>query len=61
MNHNKKIIKHQTNISLNKLKNNNVDFIEKFIFSNKYKSQFSTIGIEYILKKRHYQCLFHKQ
>jgi hypothetical protein len=40
MNHNKKIIKHQTNISLNKLKNNNVDFIEKFIFSNKYKSQF---------------------
>lgn len=40
MNHNKKIIKHQTNISRNKLKNNNIDFIEKFISSDKYKSQF---------------------
>lgn len=40
MNHNKKIIKHQTNISRNKLKNNNINFIEKFISSDKYKSQF---------------------
>jgi len=48
VNHNKKIIKHQTNISLNicdslslgKLKNNDIDFIEKIISSDRYKSQF---------------------
>ncbi len=40
MNHNKKIIKHQTNISRNKLKNNNIDFIEKFISSDRFNSQF---------------------
>jgi fructose-specific phosphotransferase system component IIB len=31
MNHNKKIIKSQQNISLNKLKNSNLDFIQSFI------------------------------
>ena len=40
MNHNKKIIKHQINISRNKLKNNNIDFIEKFISTDKYINQF---------------------
>ena len=40
MNHNKKIIKHQTNISRNKLKHNNIDFIEKFISSDRFNSQF---------------------
>ena len=40
MNHNKKIIKHQTNICRNKLKNNNINFIEKFISADRYKSQF---------------------
>jgi len=40
VNHNKKIIKHQTNICRNKLKNNNINFIEKFISADRYKSQF---------------------
>ena len=40
MNHNKKIIKVQRKISLNKLKSNNIDFIESYISADKYKSQF---------------------
>lgn len=35
MNHNKKVINIQKNISLNKLKNSSLDFIQKFITQNK--------------------------
>ncbi len=40
MNHNKRIIKNQRDISLNKLKNNNLDFIESYIKSYKLEDRF---------------------